>query len=52
MFLFRARYTESEYVIQNDDSLYKIDQQCRNTFEFLEVFEKTQKYQVFVLLYI
>ena len=36
MFPYRVKYTESEYDIQNINSLYKIDQKCQNTFEFLE----------------
>ena len=40
MFLYRVKYTESEYDIQNNDLLYKIDQQCQNTFEILDNFEK------------
>ena len=33
MFLYRVEYTDSEYDIQNNDLLYKIDQKCQNTFE-------------------
>ena len=36
MFPYTVKYTESEYDIQNNDLLYKIDQQCQNTFESLE----------------
>ena len=28
MFPYRVKYTESEYGIQNNKSLYKLDQQC------------------------
>ena len=35
MFPYRAKYTKSEYDIQNNDLLYKIDQQFQNTFNFL-----------------
>ena len=38
MFLYRVKYTESEYDIRNNDLLYKIDQQCQNTSELLESF--------------
>ena len=33
MFLYRVKYTESQYDIQNTNLLYKTDQQCQNTFE-------------------
>ena len=50
MFLYRVKYTESEYDIQNKDLLYKIHQQCQNTFEIYDSFwkkiEKTIK-QIF-----
>ena len=36
MFPYTEKYTESESDIQNNDLLYKIDQQCQNTFEILE----------------
>ena len=36
MFPYRVKYTESEYDIQNNNLLYKIDQQCQNTFEHLK----------------
>ena len=42
MFPYRVKYTESEYDIQNNDSLYKIDQQCQNTFEDFEHFGNVQ----------
>ena len=35
MFTYTVKYTESEYDIENNDFLYKIDQQCQNTFEHL-----------------
>ena len=35
MFPYRVKYTESESDIQNNDWLYKIDQQCQTTFDFL-----------------
>ena len=38
MFLYRAKYIESEYDIQNEDLLYKIEQQGQNTFELFEQF--------------
>ena len=40
MFLYRVKYTESEYDIQNNDLLYKIHQTCQNTFELLENVQK------------
>ena len=33
MFPYGVEYTESEYDIQNNDLLYKILQECQNTFE-------------------
>ena len=42
MFLDRAKYTVSEYDIQNNNLLYKIDQKCQNTFEILETFEGSE----------
>ena len=36
MFLYTGKYTESEYDIQNNNLLYKTDQQCQNTFEFVQ----------------
>ena len=38
MFPYTEKYTESEYDIQNNDLLYKINHKCQNTFEFLESF--------------
>ena len=35
MFPYRVKYTESEYDLQNNDLLYKIDQQCQKTFKHL-----------------
>ena len=46
MFPYRVEYTESEYIIQNNDLLYKIDKKCQNTFDFLEnirIFRENQK---------
>ena len=40
MFPYTEKYTESKSDLQNNDLLYKIDQQCRNTFEILEKHEK------------
>ena len=42
MFPYRGKYNESEYDIQNNNLLYKIDQQCQTTFEHLETFWKPQ----------
>ena len=36
MFPYRVKYNASEYDIQNNDLLFKIDQQCQNTFEILK----------------
>ena len=38
MFPYRVKFTESEYDIQNNDSLYKIDPKYQNAFEDLEKF--------------
>ena len=52
MFPYRVKCTESESDIQNINLLYKIDQQCHNTFELLDHFEKLQKNQcLFYYLY-
>ena len=40
MFPYRVKYNESEYDIQNNDILYKIDQQYQNTFELCFLLEK------------
>ena len=45
MFPDRVKYTESESDIQNNDLLYKIDQQCQNAFDILEKFGKTRENQ-------
>ena len=37
MFPYRVKYTESEYDIQNNNLLYKINQKCQNAFGMLEV---------------
>ena len=48
MFPYRVKYTESEYDIQNNGLLYKIDQICQNTSEILEKEKRTfQKSIVF-----
>ena len=39
MFPYTEKYAESEYDIQNNNLLYKVDQQCQNTFEHLEEIE-------------
>ena len=36
MFPYRVKYTESESDIQKNNLLYRIDQQCQNTFEVWE----------------
>ena len=38
MLPYRVKHAESEYDIQNNDLLYKVDQTCQNTFEHLESF--------------
>ena len=43
MFPYTVNYTESESNIQNNNLLYKIDQQCQNTFEKWEYLGKNQK---------
>ena len=55
MFPYTVKYTESEYDIQNNDLLYKIDQQWQNTFDFstfLENFEKVQNVQICILYFV
>ena len=42
MFPYRVKYTDYEPDIQNNDLLYKIDQQCLNTFEHF-IFSKMFK---------
>ena len=51
MFLYRVKYTESEYDIQDNDLLYKLDQQCQNTFQKLEnrTFKKKILFFYFVI---
>ena len=51
MFPYRAKYTESEYDIQNIILLYKIDQECQNTVERLEHFENSKTKTIFYYLY-
>ena len=49
MFPYRVKYTESEYDIQNNNSLYKIHQQCQNTFELWDFLKfKKKKFNVFI----
>ena len=42
MFPYTVKYTESEYDIQNNNLLYKIDQKHQNTFELLKDFGNSQ----------
>ena len=49
MFPYIVKYTESEYDIQNNELLYKIAQQCQNTYELLENFEKSKN--IYILFY-
>ena len=43
MFLYRVKYTEPGYDIENNDLLYKIQQQHQTTFEMLENSEKEKE---------
>ena len=43
MFPYTGKYTESEYDIQNNNLLYKLDQHCQNTLEHIEIFEHFRK---------
>ena len=52
MFPYRVQYTESEYGIQNNDLLYKINPKCQNTFELLGFFENFQENKMVILYYI
>ena len=52
MFPYTVKYTESEYDIQNNDLLYKIDQKCQNTFEYLENVGKMKTSKVSVFYYV
>ena len=49
MFPYRVKYTESEYYIQNNNLLYKIHQQCQNTFNILETMLKTFEKKCFII---
>ena len=51
MFPYRIKYTESEYDIQKNDLLYKIDHKGQNTFESLEQFENSKTNTLFYNLY-
>ena len=51
MFLYTEKYTESESDIQNNDLLYKINQQCQNTFEVFEQIGKSKIFNLFKLLF-
>ena len=52
MFPYRVKYTESEYDIQNNDLLYKIDQTCQDTFDILENFVIIPKNKILNFLYV
>ena len=43
MFPYRVKYTESEYDIQNNNLLYKLDPKCQNAFDCLEMFGQFRK---------
>ena len=45
MFPYTVKYTESDSDIQNNNSLYKIDQTCQNTFDFILFFENVGKFR-------
>ena len=49
MLPYRVKYTESEYDIQNNYLLYKIDQQCQTTFEIWEQLKNSRKNVVFIV---
>ena len=55
MFPYTIKYTESEYDIQNNDLLYKINQQYQHAFDFCRKdwknIEKSKKYFLFCYLY-
>ena len=48
MFPHRVKYTESESDIQNNDSLYKIDKQCK---QYFRTFGKTIETNIFCIIY-
>ena len=54
MLPYTEKYTEFESDIQNNGLLHKIDQQCQNTFEMLEIKknETYQQNQIYILLYL
>ena len=54
MFPDRVQYDESEYDIQNNDLLYKVDQKCQNTFEMLEILKNVNKteHRLFILYFV
>ena len=47
MFLYRVKDTESEYDIQNDGLLCKLDKKYQNTFEMLENVRKELFYYMY-----
>ena len=50
---YRVKYKESEYDIQHINLLYKIHQQCQNTFDILKKIKKgNQTFQMFILYYV
>ena len=52
MFPYTVKYTESKSDIQNNNVLYKIDQQCQNTFELWEKMKKIKSFNfVFSITY-
>ena len=52
--IYRVKYTESEYDIQNNNFFYKTDPKCQKMFEYSknEKFEKSKNKQIFILYYV
>ena len=52
MFPYTENYTESESDIQNNDSFYKIGEQCPKTFELLTFLGKFEEsfFQILISL--
>ena len=50
MFPYTVKYTESEYDIQNNDLVHKIDHKCQNTFETLEKIKNIKKLKVLLCI--
>ena len=52
MFLYRVKYTESEYNIQDNDLLYKLDNKCQNTFDFFILGGKSKENSILILWFV